>query len=199
MRPWLVLKHMGVEFDEIRVSLFEEGYKDQILYHSGAGKVPVFKEGDLIVWDSLAICEYLAERQPDLWPKSSEARAVARAVSAEMHAGFRALRSALPMNCRAQNRKVNLAENVVQEITRVMEIWVNARSHYGATGPWLFGDFSIADAMYAPVASRFVTYGIECDQQAGRYVETVMSNDHVQQWYAEASVETDVIESEEVG
>ncbi len=199
MRPWLVLKHMGMDFEEIRIALYGGDYKEKILHHSPAGKVPIYKEGDLVVWESLAICEYLAEKEPSLWPSESIARALARAVSMEMHAGFSALRDALPMNCRAKGRRVEISDEVTRDIQRVTEIWRSCRNTYDSAGPWLFGPFSIADAMYAPVVSRFATYGIECDETSRRYMETVLSNDLVQQWFADAAKETEVIGAEEVG
>lgn len=198
-RPWLVLKQMGVDFDEIRIPLFRQGYQDEIRRHSPAGKVPIYKEGGLVVWDSLAICEYLAEKDRSLWPADPAARAHARSISAEMHSGFAALRSALPMNCRARGRRVELDERVRRDVARIQQIWCACRECYGASGPWLFGAFSIADAMYAPVVSRFLTYGVDCDPVCRRYMEAVLANAHVKQWFADAAQEAEVIEEEEVG
>lgn len=198
-RPWLVLKQMGVEFDEIRVPLFTEGYKQKILQHSPAGRVPIYKEGNLVVWDSLAICEYLAEKNPSLWPSDPAARANARAISAEMHAGFGALRNALPMNCRARGRQVELTPPVVSDIKRIQQIWCACRERHRSAGPWLFGRFSVTDGMYAPVVSRFLTYGVECDPICKQYMDTVLSSPPVKQWFAEAVKEAEVIQAEEVG
>lgn len=198
-RPWLVLKQIGIDFEEIRVPLFMPGYKEKILQHSPAGRVPIYKEGNLVVWDSLAICEYLAEKESSLWPASAEARANARAISAEMHSGFSALRNALPMNCRARGRKVQIADAVSQDIRRIQQMWCACRERHGSAGPWLFGSFSVADAMYAPVVSRFLTYGVECDSVCKQYMDSVLSNPHVKQWFADGATETEVIEEEEVG
>jgi glutathione S-transferase len=199
LRAWLAAKHAHVDFEEIRVPLHTQGYKEKILRHSPAGKVPIYKDDGVVVWESLAICEYLAEKSGSLWPAKPAARAMARAISAEMHAGFSALRNALPMNCRAKGRKVDISQDVVKDIRRIMEMWNTCRRSYGAAGPWLFGEFSVADAMYAPVASRFVTYSVECDDVSSAYVATVMSDKHVEQWLGGAASEKEVIEAEEVG
>ncbi len=199
LRPWLVLMHIGIDFEEIRIPLFAPGYKEKILQHSPAGKVPIYKEGDVVVWDSLAICEYLAEKEPSLRPRAPAARASARAVSAEMHSGFASLRHALPMNCRAQGRKVQISDEVAGDIRRITKIWSGCRTQYGAGGPWLFGQFSVADAMYAPVVSRFLTYEVACQDIAKRYIDTVLSDRPMQQWFADAAKESEVITEEEVG
>jgi glutathione S-transferase len=199
MRAWLVLKKVGVDFEEIPIALDTEGYQEKILRYSRAGQVPIYKEDDLVVWDSLAICEYLADAWPSLWPDSPRVRAVARAVSAEMHSGFGALRNALPMNCRAAGRRVRLSEEVGRDVERITEIWESCRQAHALEGPWLFGRFSIADALYAPVVMRFVTYGISCPAASREYMETVLGDDAVAQWIAEAREEKEVIESEEVG
>lgn len=199
MRPWLVLKTLGIDFQEERIPLFVGDYKERILRYSPTGKVPAYVDNGITVWDSLAICQHLSERHASLWPQDPAARAMARSVSGEMHSGFAALRASLPMNCRARNRKVAISEDVAADIARVLELWGNCRTQFGRGGPWLFGDFGIADALYAPVASRFVTYGIECDGEQRRYVETVMSDEHVRQWYEEAAAETEMIERVEIG
>ncbi len=201
LRAWLFLKHVGAPFEEVRIPLNTPGYRELIREHSPSGKVPVLKHHALIVWDSLAICEYLAETFPEAqgWPENAEAKALARSVSAEMHSGFRALREALPMNCRAKGRQVQLADVVMRDIARIQLIWASCRRRYAQHGPWLFGRFSIADAMFAPVVSRFVTYGVASQGIARDYLETVWVDPAMRQWVEEAKAETEFIESEEVG
>jgi glutathione S-transferase len=201
LRPWLVLKHVGTVFSESRVVLYVPGFKREILRHSGAGRVPVLKHGALTIWDSLAICEYLAEQYPDarLWPESAEVRAEARSLSAEMHSGFSLIRSLMPFNCRAEGRRVIRGPDVDGEIARVEEIWNSCRGRHKTAGPWLFGRFTIADAMYAPVALRFVTYGVQLKGAAREYIATVQAHLPVQEWIADARQEKEFMESSEVG
>lgn len=198
LRAWLAARHAGVEFDEVMIPLFEPGYKERILAYSPAGKVPALRHGDLVVWDSLAICEYLAELCPSLWPQGSAARARARAVSAEMHAGFPALRSELPMNCRARGRQVELSAAACTDLERVQTLWRDCRAA-APSGPWLFGDYSIADAMYAPLVTRLVTYDTALEDTARAYVDTTLADPHLQHWLAAAEVEPHTIERVEVG
>jgi glutathione S-transferase len=161
--------------------------------------VPVYQEDGLTIWDSLAIAEYLAEQYPPLWPEDKARRAKARSIAAEMHSGFFALREAMPMNCRAQGRKVQQTPALKQDIQRILAIWNECREQNAAHGPWLFGTFSIADAMYAPVVTRFHTYGVETDSVAAAYMQTLLAGAAVKRWYEAARQETEVIESEEVG
>lgn len=202
LRPWLALRKTGRPFREIVVPLYTPGYKDLLLKHSPAGKVPVLRHGERVIWDSLAICEYLAEQFPQagLWPQDGNARAVARSISAEMHSGFAAIRQAMPFNCRAVGRKpATSSAELRAELDRVQEIWRDARVRFGEGGPWLFGQFCIADAMFAPVALRFVTYGQQLDEDAQVYVNTVRTYSPVREWIAAAEQEVEVIESSEVG
>jgi glutathione S-transferase len=199
LRGWLALRKSGIEFDEHRISLFTPEGDAQLAGETPAGLVPVLVDGDTTVWESLAIAEYVAERNPALWPRDAGARAVARSVAAEMHAGFTALRSALPMNCRARGRRVELDDATQRDVARVQQIWCDCRTRHGGDGPWLFGAFSIADVMYAPVASRFATYGIEGPATVSDYVITVLADSDVSEWYAAARDEDEVIEEEEVG
>jgi glutathione S-transferase len=201
LRPWLTLKHTGAPFTETLVTLYHTGFKQEILRYSGAGKVPVLKHGKLTVWDSLAICEYLAELFPaaKLWPEVPAARAEARSISAEMHSGFGTLRSLMPMNCRARGRRVTHTMELDGEIARVQEIWNGCRAHHKDGGPYLFGCFSIADAMYAPVVMRFLTYGVETKGAAKDYVAAIEAHPHVQEWLAASRAEQEVIPSSEVG
>jgi glutathione S-transferase len=195
LRPWLALKQAGIAFDEVRIPLYEPRSKSALLEHSPAGKVPVLHDGDVTVWDSLAICEYLAERFPhnNLWPQDAGARAQARAVSAEMHSGFPDLRSRMPMNLRSSHPGRGRDDAVNADIARVVALWSDCRERHAARGPFLFGTFSIADAMYAPVATRFITYGVELPPLCAQYVEQLRALPALQEWYAAARIETEFI------
>ncbi len=199
LRAWLMLKHAGVDFDEMRIPLFVAGYKEKLLACSPAGKVPVYREGGLLVWDTLAIGEYLHETYPSLWPAQREARARARSVSAEMHSGFVPLRTAMPMNVRARGRKVATSTALEADIARIKTIWRELREQYGAVGPWLFGPYSIADAMYAPVVFRFLTYGVGEPGAVDEYMQTVSRDPLVQAWVRAAESEQEVVAASEVG
>ena len=194
LRPWLLMTQAGILFEEIRLSLYAEGAKQKILQGSAAGKVPVLKDGGLTIWDSLAICEYLAEKYPEkqLWPSGTADRALARSLSAEMHSGFTQLRTQMPMNVRRQITGRARTADVVAEISRVETIWNDCRRRAGARGPFLFGEFSIADAMYAPVVSRLRTYGIALAGAAGQYAGAIHALPAMQQWIAGAHAETEV-------
>jgi len=199
LRPWLAARHAGIEFDEIRVSLFTPEGTAQIRQYSPSLRVPVWREGDLVIWESLAICEYLAERVPSLWPADAAARAVARSVSAELHAGFSALRNAMPMNARARGRRVAVTPEVAADIDRIEAIWTDGRRRFGAGGPWLFGAFSIADAMFGPVVLRFVPYGMSRPGVVDDYVATFMADPHLQAWIVAAEQEPEIIPEDEAG
>ena len=199
LRAWLILKHAGVDFDEVRVPLYVPGYKEKLLSYSPAGKVPAYREGDLLVWDTLAIGEYLYETHPALWPAQREARARARAISAEMHSGFVSLRKQMPMNIRARGRKVVMSAELEADISRIKTIWRELRTQYAAAGPWLFGQRSIADCMFAPVAFRFLTYGVSEAGAVDKYVQTVTRDALVQAWVQSSAGEQEVIASGEVG
>lgn len=189
LRPWLALKQAGIAFEEVRINLREPDMKEKILAHSRAGKVPVLWDGDLMVWDSLAILEYVAEKTPAaaLWPADASARAIARAVSAEMHSGFQPLREHCPMKILSSDPKAEFPEPVEANIRRIVEVWKDTRATFGAGGPFLFGAFSIADAMYAPVASRFKTYVPDLaafgdDGTAAAYIETIFGLPALETW-----------------
>jgi len=199
LRVWLMLKHAGVDFDELRIPLFVEGYKEKLLSFSPAGKVPVYCDGNLLIWDSMAIAEYLYEIHPMLWPADRTARAHARSVSAEMHSGFVPLRKAMPMNIRAYGRKVALVGELEADIARIKSIWRELRTKYAGTGPWLFGPYTIADAMFAPVAFRFLTYGVTELGLVDEYIQTVTSDTLVQEWVRIGVSEQEVIASNEAG
>ncbi len=200
LRPWLLLKHLKVPFDEVLVPLDTPETREEIEKHSPSGRVPVLKHAGLTVWDSLAICEYVAELAGGGWPKAPEARAVARAVSAEMHSGFTTLRSLWPMNARARNRHTAMPAALEADIERVDEIWNDCRARFGAAGPWLFGEYSIADCMYAPVVLRFNTYGAGSITPAARwYMASVLEDPALQEWIQAAKAEKWSYPASEIG
>ncbi len=199
LRAWLMLQHAGVDFDEQRIPLFVAGYKEKLLACSPAGKVPVYREGEVLVWDTLAIGEYLYETHPSLWPVQREARARARSVSAEMHSGFVPLRKSMPMNVRARGRQVATSIELEADIARIKTIWRGLRAQYADAGPWLFGSYSIADAMYAPVVFRFLTYGVSEPGALDEYMQTVSRDPLVQAWLRAAEAEQEVVATSEVG
>jgi glutathione S-transferase len=200
LRAWLALEATGAAFDEIVIPLWLDGAKEQILAHSPSGKVPALRHGDLVVWESLAICEHLAEAFPDaeLWPADPAARAAARSASHEMHAGFMALRRAMPMNCRASKPGRGMADGVAADIERVGAIWRDCRERFGAGGALLFGGFTIADAMFAPIASRFRTYGVALDPVSAAYVQAVHALPAMRSWIAAAEAEPQTVDQFEI-
>ncbi len=184
LRGWLMLSMSGLAFEEVVIPLDQPDTTETILKYSPSGRVPALAHGDLRIWDSLAIGEYLAEICPKegLWPKARPARARARSVSAEMHAGFAALREALPMNVRRSFPGHAYGQDVQAEINRITAIWRDCRNQYGEDGPFLFGDPGIADAMFAPVASRFHTYAIDLDETAASYVKAIHGLPAMKRW-----------------
>jgi glutathione S-transferase len=199
LRPWLALKRTGAEFDEVLIPLDQPTTRATILKVSPSGRVPVLLHGEFAVWDSLAICEYLAERFPEakLWPEDGAARAVARSASAEMHSGFAALRGHLPMNIRSSFPNRGVTPEVQAEINRIVALWRDCRRRFGAGGPFLFGDFTIADAMFAPVVTRFRTYRVALDDEAQAYCDAVWAMPAMQEWAQAAANEPMVIEAAE--
>ena len=173
----------------------------QIAEFTDAGRVPVLILDGSTLWDTLAIAETVAERWPDkqLWPADPAARAHARCLSAEMHAGFETLRNSMPMNCRAMGRKVSLPDDLAADIDRIIAIWSDCHNRYSSNGDWLFGTFSVADAMFAPVVLRFRTYGINLPDSAAAYAKRVLESSAMQEWLAAAETEIEVIEHDETG
>ena len=197
MRPWLALRANDIPFEEVFIPLYtDQADKDRILAVSKAGKVPTLIDGDVTVWDSLAIIEYLAERFPEarLWPADRAARAHARAISAEMHSGFMALRNECGMNLHRPIRAVTLSDDARANVERVQQIWADCHARYGKQGPFLFGAFSGADAMYAPVVHRFRTYAIPVTGDAQHYFEAMQALPAFQQWTRDGLAETLVID-----
>ena len=201
LRSWLLLKEAGIDFEEHRILMDTDEFAAEVARYSPAGFVPVLLIEDRAVWDTLAIAETVAEMYPDkgLWPGDPVARAHARSISAEMHSGFAALREAMPMNCRAMGRKVTLSDEVAADIDRIFAIWTDCHHRYGDDGNWLFGDFSIADAMFAPVVLRFRTYGINLSASASVYPARLLESEAMQDWLLESESETEVISREETG
>ncbi len=202
LRPWLVLKQLGIRFEEIRIPLFTDSFKQQISQYSGATKVPVLCTGQQAVpniWESSAICEYLAERHPELWPEDAGQRALARSVTAEMHAGFSALRNELPMNCRAAQRSLRYSDQAAADIRRIEALWQQCRQQRTEPGAWLLGRFGIVDAFYAPVVIRFNAYQVPLSESAREYCQHWLASPHLQQWIEEGCAEVEVIAEEEVG
>jgi glutathione S-transferase len=199
LRPWIAMKQLGLEFDEIRIPLYLPSSKSELLRYSPAGKVPTLLDGDLTLWDTAAILAHLVERYPDKlwWPVDPAARAMARSVSAEMHSSFLALRSHMPMNCRADKQVSGLAATeqtaLDGDIARVKQIWQESRSQFGAGGDFLFGQFSIADAMYAPVVWRFKGYNVALDAVEQAYVDAMLALPTMQAWADAGLAETETM------
>jgi len=196
LRPWLAMRHAGLSFGEVNINLRDPDAKAQILAQSPAGKVPALLTGDRVIWDSLAILEFLAEAHPEagFWPASRNARTVARSVSAEMHAGFQSLRQHCPMDFLARTPKTELADETAADVRRIVALWLDCRRAFGDGGSFLFGAFTAADAMYAPVASRFRTYLPDLaaygdDGTAQAYVEALFALPSMLQWGQEARSE----------
>jgi glutathione S-transferase len=197
MRPWLALRANNIDFEEIFIPLYTgEADKQRILSFTHSGKVPVLIDGDVTIWDSLAIIEYVAERFPEarLWPEDRARRAHARSIAAEMHSGFLALRNECGMNLHRPIGAIALSAEARANVARIEQIWIECRERYGKTGPFLFGDFSGADAMFAPVVHRFRTYAIEVAPEARDYIDTMMGLAAFQEWTRAGLAETLVID-----
>ena len=201
LRPWIVMKAKGIAFQETLVQLRADDTPERIGKVSPSGKVPCLVDGDVTVWESLAIMEYLAETFPDkgIWPKEPRARAHARAISSEMHAGFQALRNHCPMTITQRFKAKPLPADVQANVTRITAIWNEARTTFGANagGPFLYGEFSAADGMYAPVVSRFHTYSIAVDPVSQAYSDAVRAHPAYKAWVSEAAAEPWVLAQNE--
>ena len=201
LRPWMLLSFFELDFEEVQASLQAEGLSDRLGQFSPTSRVPVLIDGELTVWDSLAICEYVSEQYlgGKGWPSDAAKRAEARAVTAEMHSGFAGLRREMPMNCRAR-RQVEPSAQTLKDIARVDEIWAKGMA---AGGPWLFGEFSIADCFYAPVVMRFKTYaadsGVVLSAGAQRYQDFFLENAALNNWVSAAVQETEIVPEDEAG
>jgi glutathione S-transferase len=199
MRPWIAMKAAGIPFEEVVIPLYLEGSGERILKYSPAGKVPILIDGDLTVWDTIAILEYLAERFPDtdLWPRDQRARSLARSVSAEMHSGFQPLRQHCTMNLWLPPKPRPQPGDVLENMRRIETIWRDCRSRYGQGGPFLFGGFGAADAMYAPVVARFHNYGLPVQGDTLDYLRAVMALPAWREWYDAAMRETWIMQHNE--
>lgn len=201
LRPWMALSMAHIPFDETIIPLNRPQTKKLITEHSQAGKVPILRHGKLTIWESLSILEYLAEIFPEkkLWPEGKAARAAARSAASEMHCGFAALRSACPMNLHRPRKAIVLADVVKADIARIDTLWRDCRRAYGKKGRFLFGGFGNADAMFAPVVTRFDTYDIKVSPESRAYVDAVLATPAFQAWKTAALQETWTIASEEIG
>jgi glutathione S-transferase len=201
LRPWIFLTHLGLPFDEVLLPLDTPEFTARVHEYSPTGRVPALVDGDLVIHESIAILEYASELAGGAgWPGDRATRAVARAVAAEMHAGFSALRNACPMNLRASNRKIILTPAVTDCVTRLDALFTAHRSKHHSRGPWLFGEYSAADAMYLPVALRFKTYNLQgLGQIASAYLSTLTEDPLLAPWMQAALAETQVVAHDEVG
>jgi len=209
LRPWILLKHLGVDFEEVVLQLDTEQFRQEIDKYSPTGRVPVLIDGDVRVWDSLAICEYAGEQAGQwrgelpgselrAWPADPGARAHARSLCAEMHSGFQALRAGCPMNVRALNVRVRMTPALASDIARIDRIWSGCRQRFGASGPWLFGNYTAVDAMFAPVALRFRSYGAQLSSRSREYLETVLGDPLLGEWIVAAEAEGHVMPRNEL-
>ncbi|MDP6704748.1 MAG: glutathione S-transferase [Alphaproteobacteria bacterium] len=188
LRPWLLMRQLEISFEEVLIELDRPTSKAEILRHSPAGRVPVLKEGGLAIWESLAIIEYLAERSPELevWPRDRAARAEARSLSAEMHSGFAALRDELPLEVTARRPGTTYSADAAADIARIVECWEAVLARHRGGGGFLFGAFSAADAMFAPVVSRFITYDVPLGNAAAGYRDLIWNLSAMAEWRAKA-------------
>lgn len=199
LRGWLAVKQSGLHFDEVIVPLFDENWEQRKREDDlapSAGKVPILWDGGAVIWDSLAIIDYLADKvgRDRYWPKDEVARGMARSMAAEMHSGYMALRRECPMNTRKSFQNITVSAETRTDAIRILQTWAEARSRFGKEGPYLFGTFSAADIMLAPVVTRFVTYGFTLPGFAQSYVDTMMAHPWMEEWYAGAAQETWVIQ-----
>ena len=199
MRGWLAVRQSGLEFEELVVPVFDEAWeqlREGDEFAPSLGKVPILWDGDCVVWDSIAIVEFLADRvgRDKFWPAEDSARGMARSMAAEMHSSFSNLRRDLPMNVRRNHGQRELSPKVVEEINRILQLWAQARARFGGTGQYLFGDWCAADIMFAPVVTRFVTYSVPVPPFAGTYMEAVLDHPAVAEWIEKAQEEPWVIE-----
>lgn len=202
-RPWLLMTQFGIPFEEVLIpfgpTFDDPTWHRAISVYTPAGKVPVLLDGDVQVWESLAIIDHIADTHPDLpiWPRERAARAMARSISAEMHAGFGALRNACPMNFGKVHPARDRGEKVAHDVARICDLWRTARERHGGEGPFLFGAFSAADAMFAPVVSRFVTYSITVDPVSTAYMDAIQSTKGYQAWRMSAHAEHWIVPEDE--
>ena len=192
LRPWLLLKHLNIPFTEHMVSVAGRDYNPVLLPIAANAKVPCLHDDGFQIWESIAIAEYLAEKHPELWPKDTKARARARSISAEMHSGFTNLRKAMPMNLKFKLKGKSADATVQRDIDRIVEIWTEARTRFATSdGPFLFGAFSVADGMYAPIVWRFHIYNVPLSPVAMAYRDEMLAHPAMREWYEAALQETE--------
>jgi glutathione S-transferase len=199
LRPWILMKVLEIPFDEDLIPLDTPEFRPRVSAYGAGSTVPILVDGDVTVWESLSIMEYLAETYPDrgVWPTDTKARAFARTIANEMHAGFRALRAACPMNMRKRHPARERGEAVARDVARIEHLWSSARQRFGQNGPFLFGAFSAADAMYAPVVTRFATFSIPVSDETRRYMDAVLGHPAFREWHTEAMQEPWVVAHDE--
>lgn len=200
LRPWVLLKHYNIPFEEKRIALFTDNTNSELEQYNSDYKVPILNDDELIIWDSLSILEYISEKylNSNGWPQDVKARAFARSISAEMHSSFINLRNELPMNCRKQFKDIKLSTDAEKEVERIKLLWRTCRHEYGADGQWLFGEYSVADAMYAPIALRFYGYNIPLQGLEADYVENVLNQPCIIEWIEAGKKEKEIIENDEI-
>jgi len=200
LRPWILMCQNEIDFNEKRVALFVDSMETELKEYDSDTKVPILKHGNLIVWDTLSIMEYASEQFLDSkgWPADISARAVARSISAEMHSSFSSVRNELPMNCRKKFNNIKLSTAAKKEVERITSLWRKCRKQYGAEGEWLFGKYSIADAMFAPIALRFDGYNIALEGIEKEYVQSVLNQPCIIDWIAAGKLEKEIIEADEI-
>ena len=204
LRGWLAAKQSGLSFEELTVHIDGDDWqamkREDGNFQPSAGKVPVLWDGEVVVWDSLAILEYLADKvgRDRFWPKDDEARGMARAVVAEMHSSYMALRRECPMNIRRRIEDHSISDDAMADIVRILQLWAEARARFGKGGPFLFGTFGAADVFYAPVVSRFITYGLNVPGFAQAYMQAVWEHDWMRAWVSAAETEDWTIAQYEV-
>ncbi len=200
LRPWLLLRHFDIPFEEVGIELFTDGYEKKLAKYSPTLRVPVLKDGEITIWDSLAICEYLSEKYLEgaALPKNMEERALCRAYCSEMHSGFMAIRSEMPMNCRAKKR-LKISSAALADCRRVDQLFSDAKAQFSQGGEYLFGEFSMADCMFAPIVMRFTTYGIELSESSQEYVRIMLQNTALSAWVEAAQNESQILTDFELG
>ena len=200
LRPWVFMRQNNIKFDEKRIALSTEHTDDLLSEYYSDFKVPILKDNDLEVWDSLSILEYLSENHMNGggYPKDVKTRAFARSISNEVHSSFMNIKNELPMNCKKKFSNIELSPAAIREVNRVADIWTTCRARFGEKGEWLFGDYSIADAMFAPVTLRFAGYNIELDEQPQTYVQSVLNQPCIIDWMKQGQLEQEVIDEVEI-
>ena len=194
------MKHFQVDFEEKRIALFKENTADELSKYNSDLKVPILLDDERVVWDSLSILEYISEQYLENrgWPADEKARSIARSVSSEMHSSYSNLRNELPMNCRMRYENIELSQDAEREIERIKKLWRKCRSEHGRKGEWLFGEYSIADAMFAPIALRFYGYNIPLGDVEENYVKNVLMHPSIVEWVEAGKLETEVIDAVEI-